>query len=269
MIKKSLLVGAGVLLLAGIFVGRDAVSYVTTSVGQVHQSFKDTVPVDFEIARVRQMIKDLEPEVRENMHRIAREEVEIAKLERDLDRNRDELATSQNQILRLKDDLSTGNSHFVYVGRTYSADRVRSDLANRFEHFKTVKSTVDQMTKILEARQNCLNAAREKLDGMLAAKRQLEVEVENLQARSKMVEVAQTTSEFNFDDSQLARTRELIDDISARLEVNEKLLNSTVQLQGQIPLEGSPTDAENIVDTITQYFEERPEMESFVSSSTE
>lgn len=268
MIKKGLFVGAGVLLLAGLFIGRDAISYVTTSVGQVHRRVKDTVPVDFEIARVRQMIKELEPEVRENMHRIAREEVEVAKIERELEQTEQQLAKSQGEIIRLKDDLATGNSHFVYVGRSYTADRVRADLANRFEHFKTSKATVEQMTKILEARRNCLDAAREKLDGMLAAKQQLEVEVENLEARSKMVEVAQTTSEFNFDDSQLSRTRELIDDISSRLEVTEKLLNQNIELQGRIPLEGSPADQENIVDTVTQYFEGDPELDIYVSSES-
>ena len=46
-------------------------------------------------------------------------------------------------------------------------------------------------------------------------------EVENLEAQMKMVEVAQTASEFNFDDSQLSRTRKLLDDIRTRVEVAE------------------------------------------------
>ena len=54
------------------------------------------------------------------------------------------------------------------------------------------------------------------------AKRQLEVDVENLEARLKMVEVAQTASNYQFDDSQLGRVKELIGDLRSRLSVEEK-----------------------------------------------
>ena len=52
---------------------------------------------------------------------------------------------------------------------------------------------------------------------MLAAKRQLEVDIENLEARKKMVEVAQTTSNYQFDDSQLGQVKELVTDLRTRL----------------------------------------------------
>ena len=42
---------------------------------------QNSVPVDFEIDRARKMIQDLAPEVRKNMHVIAKEEVEVQRLE--------------------------------------------------------------------------------------------------------------------------------------------------------------------------------------------
>lgn len=267
MVKKTLFVGAGLLLLIALFAGRDAVSYVSTTVGRVHAKVKSNVPVDFEIERARKMIKNLEPEIRDNMTRIAKEEVEVAKIEGDLDRQEKMLAKSRKDIFRLKNDIESGHSQFVYAGRSYSANQVKTDLANRFQHFRTAESTVEQMQKILRARQNCLNAAREKLEGTLAARRQLEVEVENLEARAKMLEVAQTTSEFNFDDSQLSRTRELINDINTRLEVGEKLINQDVQLHDRIPLDAEEVpSSEDVLDAVTKYFSESPELESYVDS---
>ncbi len=213
------------------------------------------------------MITNLEPEIRDNMTRIAKEEVEVAKIERDLVRQEKLLAKSRTEIFRLKNDLDSGHSQFVYAGRSYSANQVKTDLANRFQHFRTAEGTVEQLQKILRARENCLNAAREKLEGTLAAKRQLEVEVENLEARAKMVEVAQTTSEFNFDDSQLSRTRELINDINTRLEVSEKLLNQDVQLHDRIPLDEEVTpSSDDVLDAVTKYFSGRPEVESLADS---
>jgi hypothetical protein len=88
---------------------------------------------------------------------------------------------------------------------------------------------------------------------MMAAKRQLEVDVENLEARLKMVEVAQTSSQYHFDDSQLARVKQLMTDIRTRLGVAEKLVNADIQCQDEIPLEESAPD--NIVEQVTEYFE--------------
>jgi len=63
MLKKALFVGGGLAILAVLFFGRDAVSYVSTSVAKLHESVKDSVPVEFEIERARKMIKDLVPEI--------------------------------------------------------------------------------------------------------------------------------------------------------------------------------------------------------------
>ena len=45
MLKKSLYVAGAVALLLGLLFGRDAVSYVSTSVGQLHEQVKDSVPI--------------------------------------------------------------------------------------------------------------------------------------------------------------------------------------------------------------------------------
>ena len=129
---------------------------------------------------------------------------------------------------------------------------MKRDLANRFERFKTNEATVGSLRDILVARERSLDAARQKLEGMLVAKRQLAVEVENLEARLKMVEVAQTTSDYNFDDSQLARVRELMGDIHTRLAVAEKLVNSDHQYEGEIMLEQETPD--DILEQVTEYF---------------
>ena len=80
MVKKGILIGMGVLVFLGLLFGRDGLSHLKTSVGWVRQSVHDSVPVEFEISRARQMIKDLDPEIHRNMHLIAKEEVEVKHL---------------------------------------------------------------------------------------------------------------------------------------------------------------------------------------------
>ena len=74
---------------------------------------------------------------------------------------------------------------------------------------------------------------------MINARRKLEVDVQNLEAKRKLVEVAQASSDYVFDDSQLARAKELINDIRTRLDVAAKLANADVNVANGNPVERS------------------------------
>jgi chromosome segregation ATPase len=257
MLKKLFLIVGGLTLLAALFFGRDAVSYISTSVAKARQMVKDNVNVEFEIERARNMIKGLVPEIRRNKHTIALEEAKITQLEEELGDKEGRLVKSREHIMRLQGDLDSGQDSFVYVGHTYSRPQVTADLKSRFERHKTLDATVANLHKVVHARKRALEGAREKLEAMVAAKRQLEVEVENLEARQKMVEVAKATSEFDFDDSQLARTRELITEISTRIDVEEKVANSDGYFYDEIPLDEEP-ESGDISQAIAEYFGKMP-----------
>jgi len=260
MVKKSLIVGGVIVLLLGLFFGRDAISYTKTALSGLRQSVKDAVPVEFELTRARDMIKGLKPEVERNMHTIAAEEVEVANLHEQLANGEKQLAKNKADIERLTTDLKNGGSQFVYCGKSYTGKQVETDLTNRFEQFKVKEATVAKLRQILAARESGLNAGREKLKAMQAAKAQLEVDVANLEARLEMVQVAQTSSNFNFDDSRLSRTKELVKDIGTRIDVAEKLVNAEVTPAGQINLD-EPT-ATNITEQITNYFKQAGDKEA-------
>ena len=251
MIKKAIVAGVGVCLVSMAFFGRDAFSYFRTSAGRVKDSVRNSVPLDFEIDRARRMVKELVPDIRKNMHVIAQEEVEVEKLHKQIAQTESRLGKERAEIVRLKDDLGSGNSMYHYAGRQYTATQVKCDLANRFERFKTTDATLASLKDIEQARVRSLAAAREKLEGMLAAKRKLEVDVEHLEARLKMVEAAQTTSDYAFDDSRLSRVKELITDLRTRLDVAERLTSAEGSFHGEIPL--TEVQSDNLLDEVTEY----------------
>jgi chromosome segregation ATPase len=183
---------------------------------------------------------------------IAKEEVEVQRLEEQIANCESKLAKDKEQILRLKTDLATTKDTYQYGGRSYTAAEVKTDLANRFERYKTAEATLASLKQVHGARVKSLAAARQKLEGMLAQKRQLQVEVENLEARHQMVAAAQTTSNYQFDDSQLGRAKELVQNLKTRLEVSEKLVNAESDFQGEIPLDKA--GPQNIVDQVGDYF---------------
>src|SRR2546430_688140 len=128
MLKKGFLIGTAVLVLLGLLFGREGFSHARTSLGWVRQSVRDSVPVEFEISRARQMIKDLDPEIHRNMHLIAKEEVEVKNLRNQLSEADKQLVKNRSDIERLTRDLKRGDSHFVYCGRSYNAQQVENEL---------------------------------------------------------------------------------------------------------------------------------------------
>ncbi len=252
---KKLIYTAGGLAIVSVFLfGRDAASYVATSVGWVTDSVKDSVPLEFEIDRARKMVGNLVPDIRRSMHVIAKEEVEVERLEKQIAQSEERLTKQKEQIQRLKGDLEETKPVYHYSGRRFTITQVKHDLANRFERYKTNDATLNSLRDIHLARTRSLDAARKKLEGMLTAKRQLEVDVENLEARLKMVEVAQTASDLNVDDSRLGRAKDLIASLRSRLDVAERVVSSEGTFQGEIPLD--ETNNEDIVAHVAEYFHE-------------
>ncbi len=264
MLKKILLLSAIGVGSTIAFAGTGAWSYMKCGVRTASDTVRDSVPINWEIKRARQMIEDLKPEIARNLQVVAREEVGVQRLASEIKTKETQLAKSRSDIMRLKGDLESGSVKFVYAGRSYSQGQVKEDLSNRFKQFQVHEETTTKLNQVLSAREKNLEAARRKLDGMLAAKRELEVEVENLQARMTMVEVAQTTSPVSIDDSHLSSTRQLLDDIRTRIDVAERMSVSEGALDGIIQLD--EPSSENLLEEIADYFGEgRAEVESLVS----
>ncbi|HEX6964090.1 MAG TPA: hypothetical protein VF175_19635, partial [Lacipirellula sp.] len=205
MIRKLVLTSIAVLVVGGLIAKSSLSSYVSTSYRRAADTVEQSVPMEFQIDRARNMVKDLEPEIRRSMHVIAKEEVEVAELDKRVTAALEKAEQDKSEIIRLQSDLKTGKSVFRYAGHTYSEDEVKEDLARRFNRYKTVDGTIESLQAMRDARQRNLDAARQKLTAMIAAQRQLQVDVENLEAKLKLVEVAEASSDFQFDDSHLAQ----------------------------------------------------------------
>jgi predicted nucleic acid-binding Zn-ribbon protein len=244
--------GLAVAVLAGFLLGSDALSYLSTSYERVSARVQDSVPMEFQIDRARKMVRDLEPEIRRSMHVIAKEEVEVQNLDKQISRSEEKSSKDKSEIMRLQSDLKTGKLVFHYAGNRYTTGEVRKDLSRRFARFKTSDATLGSLRDMRDARQCNLDAARQKLSAMMTSQRQLQVEVANLDAKLKLVEVAQASSDFQLDDSQLARAKQLMRDIRTRLDVAAKLANADIHFQAEIPLDEAAT--ETIVDQVAEYF---------------
>lgn len=267
MLKKILLGSVLVAGTSGLLLGTSTMSYVRTGVHSLRDSVKDQIPIEVEIKRARELIAGLKPEIAENLKRIAREEVDVAKLQREVSAKETALCQSKEAILKLKEDVESGVRFVTYKGKKYSAEQVRLDLTDRFKHHQTLEATSEKLVKVLDARERNLVAARRKLDEMLSAKRELEVQVENLQARLTMVQVAQAGSEFAVDDGALGQVRQALDEIATRIDVAEKLAQGVEHL-GSIPVEPA-LNTDDVLEQISEYFEASKDSQDVSKESAE
>ena len=258
MIKK-LIIGGGVLtLLVVLIFGTGVFSYVRTSAGYIKDSVRCSVPVEFEIERARGLIDDLLPDLKRLMYSIAKHETEINHLNERIEKHRGHLAQKKEEILRLTSDLESGNGTYCYGGNEYTEEQVRFDLEQRLERYQRGEATLEDLEKIRTVRQRSLAADRQQLEATQAEKRNLEVAVEELEAKMQMIAAARASSSYEFDDSRLGQAKELIAELRTRLEVDEKLLAIEGHFDGEIPLDRPAS--EDIVKRVTKHFSEDAEI---------
>jgi len=251
------IVGAILTMVVGTFVfGREACSYLKTWGNSVRNAVKSEVPIEFEVQRARELVENLVPDIRHCMHVIAEQQVEIDHLSEQLADRAADIQEQKGAILTLRTDLDSDKETFTYARRTYTADQVHRDLSRRFERFKLAKDSLDREEQILQARENALVANQEKLENMLVAKQDLEVQIAQLEARLKAVEAAETATNLDLDHSQLARAKKLITSLNKQLDIKEQLLDKQGQFSGLIPIEHAELemDEEHITARIDDYF---------------
>jgi chromosome segregation ATPase len=241
-------------LITSLVFGRDVVSYVKTLGSSARSAIKAEVPIEFEIQRARDMVENLVPDIRQCMHVIAEEEVNVEHLQREISRSDGELAKQKEEILALRRDLGLGKQTYQFASRTYTANEVKRDLASRFERFKTAEATLAGKRQILSAREKSVAAAREKLENMLGDKRDLEVQIENLDARMKTLQAARTATSVQLDNSQLARAKKLIGELNKQLDVAQRVLDAEGKFTGLIPVDTTPQAPEDLSAQIDEYF---------------
>lgn len=216
------LVGAGVL---GVVVfGREAHSYFHSSFKSLREAATESVPIEFQLRRARDMVEQIIPEMHANIRLIAQEEVEIAGLQADIEESHTSLADEQKRVKKLRCALETDTPQFTFAGLNYSREQVKEDLARRFDRVKEAEVILAGKQRLLETRQQSVSAARQMLERTRSQKVQLEDQIESLESQHRLIAAASVGSKVQFDNSKIAQTEKLIGDIRKRLDVAERVL---------------------------------------------
>lgn len=257
MCKKATFGVLGLLLVGGLLFGGKVIPYVQTAFNKVKASAQDSVPVAFQLDAAKAQLKKIDPEIKQMVWQIAKEKAQVKKLAAKLEKQNGELAKQREEMMTLRNHLSSGEKFYVATNsKAYSNDRVEEDLRHRFNMFQTAEKTREKSAQILSLRESSLDSALAKLEEAKSQQRELEIQIENLTARHRMNEVVTTASQINIDNSELSKTRQMLEDIDARLAAEEEMLNLIPKYTGQIPVDGDTYSRDtNILEEMDAYFD--------------
>jgi len=249
-------VGLG--LVGGIIFGKDMVSYVKSSAKGVRTVVKDSVPIEFELRRARDMVEEIIPEKHANLLLIGEEEVEVAALKGEIEKGRGALQDEESKIKTLRVALEQPRVEYTFAGRSYGRSEVKTDLAARFERYKESELVLASKVKLLDNREKQLAAAMQMLEKTRSDKRLLEDRIEVLASQYRIVKATAAGSQFQVDNSKIAQTQKLISEIQKRLDVAERVLAHESKFVGAIPVSEVETLPEtDLVAQVDDYFKTR------------
>ena len=240
----------------GVLFGTELFSYVGSATRSIRTSVRDSVPINVELQRARDLLEDIIPEIQGNVRLIAQEEVELEHLQRDVARSDQALSEDEAKIHKLSALLTREDVYFTINERKYSRRAVRDDLSRRFDRHKEAKQVFDGKKRLLAAREKSLQAAVAMLEKARSRKAILASRIEGLVAQHRLVKASAVGSKVHFDDSKLAQTERLIGQIKKRLDVAERVLAH----EGRFvePIEVDVVDEQDLLTQVEEYFNGRP-----------
>jgi hypothetical protein len=236
-LKRGSIVAVGLCLAGGLLFGSDVVSYVRSSAKSVRTVVKDSVPIEFELRRARDLLEEIIPEMHANVRLIAEEEVEVAALKADIADGEKAIEEERARIATLRGALDEPQAQYCFGGREYPRSYVKEDLARRFECFKESEVVLASKRRLLSSREQSLHAAMQLLERTRTRKRTLEDKVEALASQHRLVKAAAVGSHIQVDNSKLAQTEKLIAQIKKRLDVAERVLAHESHFVQSIPVD--------------------------------
>jgi len=256
MTRKLILGGlaAGVLTVMVAFTS--ARSYFMTAYNDVKGNLKGAVPLEFEIKRARTLVKDVGPEINHYMHVIAVEDTAVDKLKKEIAEGEKFLATKESEVRKLAGHLKNNQSEYQFASRTYTAEQVKTDVSARLATCKAKKAELTSRRAQLAAKERVLAAARQKLHSMDAKKRELEAKIEMLEANLEEVKARETATDIAVDDSELSRTKELIDEIDTQIQIRKKMVDSSTNDPSEIPVNAPTNTEQDLSQQVNDYFKD-------------
>jgi len=211
----------GLAAVAGLFIlnSTHLGSYAKTAWKKVRASAKAQIPLDTQLEAIRCEVSEFMPELRRQVGSLAAETVAVQGLRQEVADIHASLDKQRSKIVAMKDELRSNTVKTGPEGR--SNDRLRSRLERDLASYKRCSEELKAKEALVEAKEQALEADKEKLATMRSQKEQWEVQIAQMETEVKLLRAAQSKCSFQVDDSKYERIKGTLADIRNQIKVQQ------------------------------------------------
>ena len=247
-------VGGGLFALNHVWSGS-----VGTAWKRVSTKFEKSIDPDFELARIRDEITKLTPDMHRNIARIAEEMVAVESLERRVTDLQTRLESAKDELALITNAMDKGTTRVVLKGREISVTQVKDKLRT----CKTLERELTNNKKVLDAKKAGVDAARQQLVEMRQQKEQLEIMAAEYESQLKTLALEKTRSRIKLDDTRLAEIKQAMDKLRERIETERKTALLAEEFNsGKDVVEKKTESNKNVVDEAKEYLAPKDKAEA-------
>jgi len=224
---------------------------ISTAFKRVHVKLERKISPEFELARLRDQIAQLTPDMHRNISKIAEEMVAVESLDRRVVSLQDKLTESKNELAALTNAVETGHTRVVLAsGREIPVTQVK----NKLNACKNIERELANVRKIYDAKKSGVDAARQQLSEMKRQQQELEVLAAQYEAELKTLALEQTRAKLQLDDSRLAEIKQSFERLRERIEVERKTADLAEQFKTTDSItEKKPVSSTDVVEEVREY----------------
>lgn len=251
--KPAAILAVGTVLVGFFLFGGSFLSYLRTSSRVVQKAAQDSVSVEFELHRARDLVDEILPQLQANVRLIAEEEVEIAALQADIAASQERLSQTQRKLVSLRDRMQLQQVSYAVGGHELSRDQLTERLAGEFQRYREAELILASKQKLLDTRRVSLHNALQMHERAKHQKLQLEQKIESLVAKHRLVQSSSMGTQVAVDGSRLNRADQLLAQIERRLDVSQRILDHESDLH-EIQLDSEAVDETELLAEFDEHF---------------
>lgn len=219
--KKTIaLLAAGVLAVVVLAKTTNVSSYVGTAWCKAKNAVKQQVPTEFEIDRISHDIANLDQALDRMIRPIAEHKVAVDRLRREVTDNEAKLAEQKKVLLDATAAVKRAvpGEKLVYAEKTYSVEKVKHKIALDFRGYKRFEATVEAQRKLLDSKEQTLQAAQEQLNTFIAKKKDFELQLAQLRAEHEVNKVAAVGTDITIDSTPLTNIAQSLKELKDSID---------------------------------------------------
>jgi len=244
------LLAAGTMLITGTRVG----AYGRAMAGWAKNKVVSQVPIEADIAAARQLLSDMDGKIENAVRTVARERVEVRKLDEQYAKRDNDLKTKQESIVAIKKNLETNLAAY----KPAEAELQRARLVALFEAYESLEGQQKTEYKMLESRRMGLVSSEMKVENLKSAQQQLKARIEALDAKRKLMEAEKVAATVEVDDSEIASLKNLVGEIEKKLDVESEVSKELESLKTGKPTDLPAPSATDVMQKIDEKFGKTP-----------